>query len=80
MKKKLEPQFISKSCQLKELSTRELEHLVTRSSIPYRDPTGKGSSKEIILKRKLEQSKSHLIKTSSWRKRWEGTAQNQSSN
>ena len=74
MKKQLEQQFISKNYQFKDLSTRELEHLSTRSSIPYRDPTGEGSSKEIILTRELEQSKSQLINTSSWRKRW-NTAQ-----
>ena len=74
MKKKLEQQFLSENCQLKNLSIRELEHLTTRSSIPYRDPTGKGNSKEIILTREIEQSKSQLINTSSWRKRW-NTAQ-----
>ncbi|WP_269609993.1 MnmC family methyltransferase [Prochlorococcus marinus] len=75
MKKKLEQQLISKNnYQLKGLSTREVEHLATRSSIPYRDPTGRGKSKEIISTRELEQSKSHLINTSSWRKRW-NTAQ-----
>ena len=70
MKKNLEQQFVSKNFELKDLSTRELEHLTTRSSIPYRDPTGRGSSKEIILTREIEQSKSHLINTSSWRKKW----------
>ncbi len=74
MKKQLEQQFISKNCLFKHLSTREVEHLATRSSIPYRDPTGKGKSKEIISTRELEQSKSQLINTSSWRKRW-NTAQ-----
>ena len=74
MKRKLEQQFISKNCQIKDLSTRELEHLTTRSSIPYRDPTGRGNSKEIILTREIEQSKSQLINTSSWRKKW-NTAQ-----
>ena len=74
MKKGLEKQFISKNYQLKELSTRELEHLSTRSSIPYRDPTGRGNSQEIISTREIEQSKSQLINTSSWRKRW-NTAQ-----
>ena len=69
-KKKLDQQFISKTCQIKDLCTRELEHLSTRSSIPYRDPTGRGNSKEIILTREIEQSKSQLINTSSWRKRW----------
>ncbi len=70
MRNKLKQTFVSKNCWLKELSERELEHLTTRSSIPYRDPTGKGSSKEIILTREIEQSKSPLINTSSWRKKW----------
>ena len=76
MKKGIERPFISNNCQLKDLSTREVEHLATRSSIPYRDPTGKGNSKEIISTRELEQSKSQLINTSSWRKRL-NTAQKQ---
>ncbi len=70
MKKKLDKKLISKNCQFKELSKRELEHLDTRSSIPYRDPTGKGNSKEIILTRQIEQSESQLMHTSTWRKRW----------
>ena len=70
LKKRIEEQFISKNCLIKDLSTRELEHLATRSSIPYRDPTGRGNSKEIILNRAIEQSKSKLTNTSSWRKRW----------
>ena len=74
MKSKLEQQFISNKCKFKDLSTREVEHLATRSSIPYRDPTGKSNSKEIISRREIEQSKSQLMNTSSWRKRW-NTAQ-----
>ncbi len=70
LKKILEERFLSKNCQLKDLNARELEHLATRSSIPYRDPTGRGNSKEIIITREIEQSKSQLINTSSWRKRW----------
>ncbi len=73
-KEELKQQFISENYQLKDLSNRELEHLATRSSVPYRDPTGRGESKEIISSRKIEQSKSQLINTSSWRKRW-NTAQ-----
>ncbi len=70
MRKDIGQYFISKDSQLKDLSAREVEHLATRSSIPYRDPTGQGNSKEIISTRKVEQSKSQLIKTSAWRKRW----------
>ncbi len=70
MKKQIEQGFISESFKLKELGTMELEHLGTRSAIPYRDPTGKCTSREIILNREEEQSKSQLIRTSSWRNRW----------
>jgi len=76
MKKEIEEQLISENHQFKHLNTREIEHLATRSSIPYRDPTGERNSKEIILAREIEQSKSQLINTSSWRKRW-NTAQKQ---
>ena len=74
MRKEMEQPFISENFRFKELSAREVEHLATRSSIPYRDPTGKGKSKEIISLREIEQSKSQLTSTSSWRKRW-NTAQ-----
>ena len=52
------------------LSAMEEEHLLTSAAIPYRDPTGKSSSKEILIKRKKEQEKSTLKNSSSWRKRW----------
>ena len=76
MKKKIEQLPFSENYQFKDLSIREIEHLATRSSIPYRDPTGKGTTIEIISTRNIEQSKSQLTNTSSWRKRW-NTAQKQ---
>ena len=76
MRQKSKQQLNSKGILLKDLSTKELEHLSTRSSIPYRDPTGKGSSEEIKFNREIEQSKSQLTETSSWRKRW-NSAQSQ---
>ena len=76
MKNKLEQKLISNNSQLKDLTARELEHLTTRSSIPYRDPTGRGDPKEIISTRETEQSKSQLLNTSSWKKKW-NTAQKQ---
>ena len=76
MKKKIEQLPFSENYQFKDLSIREIEHLATRSSIPYRDPTGKGTPREIISTRNIEQSKSQLTNTSSWRKRW-NTAQKQ---
>ncbi len=54
-----------------ELSEMEIEHLDTKASIPYRDPTGSMLSKEILEIRKEEQLFSKLIDTNLWRKRWE---------
>ena len=56
---------------IKQLSEMEIEHLNTKASIPYRDPTGEMLSKEILEIRKKEQKFSNLLDTNSWRKRWE---------
>ena len=56
---------------IKQLSEMEIEHLNTKASIPYRDPTGEMLSKEILEIRKREQQFSKLLKTNSWRKKWE---------
>jgi len=54
-----------------QLSEMEIEHLNTKASIPYRDPTGEMLSKEILEIRKKEQQFSNLLDTNSWRKKWE---------
>ena len=54
-----------------QLSEMEIEHLKTKASTPYRDPTGKMLSKEILEIRKKEQQFSNLLDTNSWRKKWE---------
>ncbi len=56
---------------IKQLSKMEIEHLKTKASIPYRDPTGKMLSKEILEIREKEQQFSKLVNTNSWRKKWE---------
>jgi len=56
---------------IKQLSKMEIEHLNTKASIPYRDPTGEMLSKEILEIRKKEQQFSNLLNTNSWRKKWE---------
>ena len=53
------------------LSEMEIEHLNTKASIPYRDPTGEMLSKEILEIRKQEQQFSNLLDTNLWRKKWE---------
>ena len=54
-----------------KLSGMEIEHLNTKASIPYRDPTGEMLSKEILEIRKKEQLLSKLLDTNLWRKKWE---------
>ncbi len=56
---------------IKQLSEMEIEHLNTKASIPYRDPTGEMLSKEILEIREREQQISKLLNTNSWRKKWE---------
>lgn len=55
---------------LPPLSDKEKEHLLTRASIPYRDPQLSDSSEIIAHRRELEQQKSSLEPTSHWKKRW----------
>ena len=56
---------------INKLSEMEIEHLNTKASIPYRDPTGEMLSKEILEIREKEQQFSKLLNTNSWRKKWE---------
>ena len=56
---------------IKKLSEMEIEHLNTKASVPYRDPTGELLSKEILKNRKKEQLFSNLLNTNLWRKKWE---------
>ena len=71
----LNPYFdeYKKNSFLKELSIMELEHLETKASIPYRDPSFDCTSREILKKRKDEQLESNLLPTEVWRKKWHMT-------
>ena len=55
---------------LPPLSIKEEEHLNTRSSIPYRDPSLSDHRDTIILRRRQEQAESTMETTSQWKKRW----------
>lgn len=57
--------------ELPPLSEAEQEHLLTRASIPYRDPSLKDPANIIIQRRQEEQEDSKLEPTSRWRKRWQ---------
>ena len=63
----------SKEISWEALSPMELEHLLTRAAIPYRDPTGHGNTKEIIDRRQKERKYSDLEATKTWKQRWEKT-------
>jgi len=71
----LNPYFdeYKKNSFLKELSIMELEHLETKASIPYRDPSFDCTSREILKNRKDEQLASDLLPTEVWRKKWHMT-------
>jgi len=55
------------------LSIMQKEHLCTKSSIPYRDPTLMNQAEEILKVRKAEQELSKLKNTNVWRKKWDIT-------
>ncbi|MEC4984034.1 MAG: MnmC family methyltransferase [Oscillatoria sp. PMC 1068.18] len=57
---------------LPSLSVREQEHLQTRASIPYRDPSLTDSATAIAQRRQEEQAFSDKEPTSHWKKRWFG--------
>ena len=61
---------VSENSFLEKLSIREEEHLLTKASIPYRDPNLISTKKEILQTRVKEQLLSKLCDTKSWRKKW----------
>tara|TARA_Y100001954_G_scaffold233198_1_gene285994 strand:- start:316 stop:1206 length:891 start_codon:yes stop_codon:yes gene_type:complete len=58
---------------IENLSNMQIEHLHTKSSVPYRDPKGINKSEEILKRRKDEQTISTLKDTNLWRKKWDIT-------
>ena len=55
---------------LPPLSQQELEHLLTRAAVPYRDPTLRDEAAMIQQRRSQEQAQSSLRSTGEWRRRW----------
>ena len=64
-KNKLKPNF-----NLKKLSLMEEEHLLTKASIAYRDPSLRLKTKDIIQNRVQEQLFSNLETSKKWRDKW----------
>ncbi len=52
------------------LTQKEIEHLLTRAAIPYRDPELQDSPSVILQRRIEEQETSSHEPTSQWQKRW----------
>ena len=57
----------------KKLSSMEEEHLLTKASIPYRDPNLISNTKDILQKRFQEQLVSNLNTSKKWRDKWRMT-------
>ncbi len=56
-----------------KLCLMEEEHLLTKASIPYRDPSLSSKTKNIIQRRLKEQFSSNLNTTKEWRDKWDMT-------
>ena len=64
-----ETQF-QRNLKFKKLSSMEEEHLLTKASIPYRDPSLSSKAKDIIQRRIEEQFLSNLNTQKEWRDKW----------
>ena len=53
-----------------KLSPMEEEHLLTKASIPYRDPHLNSKTEDIIKERLKEQFLSNMSSTKKWREKW----------
>ncbi len=66
----IDKKAIHNNLYFKNLSSMEEEHLLTKASIPYRDPTLSSNKKDIIQKRVQEQLLSNLETSKKWRDKW----------
>lgn len=51
------------------LTPMEVEHLQTRAAVPFRDPTGQDSARDIVQRREKEQIDCGLESTNAWQRR-----------
>ena len=68
--KVIEEEIIQSNLHFKKLSLMEEEHLLTKASIPYRDPYLNSNAKDILQKRVQEQLLSNLKTSREWRDKW----------
>ena len=67
---KFEKNKLLNKINFKKLSSLEEEHLLTKASIPYRDPYLTSKKEDILKARLKEQLLSNLISTKEWREKW----------
>ena len=66
----IDEKVLQNNLYFKNLSFMEEEHLLTKASIPYRDPTLSSDPKDIIQRRVKEQLLSNLKTSKKWRDKW----------
>ena len=71
--KEFDESQLQSNLYFKKLSSMEEEHLLTKASIPYRDPSLRSKTKDIIQKRLEEQFISNLNTSKEWRDKWRMT-------
>ena len=68
--KVIDEEKVQNNLYFKTLSSMEEEHLLTKASIPYRDPNLSSNAKDIIQRRVQEQLLSNLKTSKEWRDKW----------
>jgi len=67
---KFKKEKLQENLNFYKLSPMEEEHLLTKASIPYRDPNLNSKSEDIIKQRLKEQLLSNLSSANEWREKW----------
>ena len=70
---KFDREKVPTNLNIENLSDMEEEHLLTKASVPYRDPELNSNTEDIIRERLREQSLSNLGATKEWREKWKMT-------
>jgi len=66
----IKEEYLQSYLYFEKLSLMEEEHLLTKASIPYRDPNLNSNANDIIQKRVQEQLLSNLKSSKEWREKW----------
>ena len=68
--KEIDEESLNRNLFFQKLSLMEEEHLLSKASIPYRDPNLNSNANDIIQKRVQEQFLSNLKTSKEWREKW----------